>query len=67
MLTSEQKLRLKKAVRKPADYTQENPELDAVIKEIKKESPHLFHTSDTLKTRVFITPPLRPIPHAGLR
>lgn len=65
MLSHEQKQRLKRATRKTTDYAKDNPELDAVIAQLKKESPHLFHTAETLKTRVFVTPPLMPIPHAG--
>ena len=66
MLTIEQKLRLKKAVRKPADYTQGNPELDEVIKQIKQESPHLYHTKESLPSRKWINTPMNPVYRAGL-
>ena len=66
MLTTEQMLKLKAAVRKPPDYTRENLALEEVIKALKQENPEAFHTPDTLKTRRFIIPPKQPIPHAGL-
>ena len=66
MLTTEQKIRLKAAVRKPANYTQENPQLDEVIKQIKKESPHLYHTKESLPSRKWINAPSSPVYRAGL-
>jgi hypothetical protein len=62
MLTIEQKLRLKMAVRVPADYTKENKELDRVIAQIKSESPSLYWTPDTLILRKFFNRPKYPIP-----
>ena len=63
MFTDDQKARLKKAVRMPADYTMENPELDAVIAQIRLESPHAFLTKDDLKLRRFIVNPQSSIPY----
>lgn len=36
----------------------DNPELDRVIKQIKQESPWLFHTEATLDNRRFSRPPV---------
>ena len=41
-----------------------NPELDAVIKQLKLESPNLFHTTKSLAQRVFWNQPATPAPYA---
>lgn len=62
MLTSEQKLRLKMAVRVPPDYTKDNEELNRAIAQTKSESPHLYWTPETLILRKFFHKPKYPIP-----
>ena len=41
-----------------------NPKLDAVIAQLKLESPHLFHTVGSLSKRVFWNQPATPVPYA---
>ena len=44
---------------------EDNPELEAVVARIRQESPHLFHTAETLPLRRFIDEPRPGTPHAG--
>jgi hypothetical protein len=41
-----------------------NPKLDAVIAQLKLESPHLFHTVGSLSKRVFWNQPATSVPYA---
>lgn len=68
MLSHYQQERLKAQVRPLINdhyQSSENPSLEAVIADIKKQSPHKFHTDQTLKDRVFFNQPRRDVPSAG--
>jgi len=68
MLSLYYQQRLRSQARPRVDgYCQQtdNPGLDRVIAEIKKQCPEKFHTPESLKLRVFMNEPRRPIPHAG--
>ena len=65
--SSAQISRLQKATRPPVSGLYSgapNPKLDAVIAQLKLESPHLFHTTKSLAQRVFWNQPATSVPYA---
>ena len=64
MLTPLQRARIQATVRRPGPQTTPNPELAAVVAQLRAENPAAFHTPETLATRVFAMPPKRDFPCA---